>query len=69
MILLIKLKDIYYSYESGVPALKNVSVKINAGESVAFIGPNGSGKSTLMKLINGLVNPGQWKLRALKDLK
>ena len=58
MILLIKLKDIYYSYEAGAPALKNVTVQIKPGESVAFIGPNGSGKSTLMKLINGLVNPG-----------
>jgi len=53
----IKIKNIFYSYECGVLALKDVSVQIKAGESVAFIGPNGSGKSTLMKLINGLVNP------------
>jgi cobalt/nickel transport system ATP-binding protein len=52
------MKNIYYSYDSGATALKNVSLQINSGESVAFIGPNGSGKSTLMKLINGLVNPG-----------
>ena len=58
MILLIKMKNIYYSYDSGAYALKNVSLEIKTGESVAFIGPNGSGKSTLMKLINGLVNPG-----------
>ena len=51
------MKNIYYSYDSGDLALKNVSVEINCGESVAFIGPNGSGKSTLMKLINGLVSP------------
>ncbi|WP_291635553.1 ABC transporter ATP-binding protein [Clostridium sp.] len=54
---MIQMKNIYYSYESGVLALKNVSLEINEGESVAFIGPNGSGKSTIMKLINGLVNP------------
>ena len=51
------MKNIYYSYDSGDLALKNVSMEINCGESVAFIGPNGSGKSTLMKLINGLVTP------------
>lgn len=54
---MIQMKNIYYSYDSGAHALKNINLQINSGESVAFIGPNGSGKSTLMKLINGLVNP------------
>lgn len=59
MILLIQMKNINYSYDSGATAIKNINLEINSGESVAFIGPNGSGKSTLMKLINGLVSPSR----------
>ena len=57
MILLIQMKNIYYSYDSGATALKNINLEIKSGEAVAFIGPNGSGKSTLMKMLNGLVSP------------
>jgi branched-chain amino acid transport system ATP-binding protein len=41
----------------GFQALFDVSLDVNAGESVAVIGPNGAGKTTLLRLISKLIEP------------
>jgi iron complex transport system ATP-binding protein len=41
----------------GRAALRDISLRIEAGERVAIIGPNGAGKSTLLRLVAGLVVP------------
>ncbi|WP_431220445.1 ABC transporter ATP-binding protein [Leifsonia xyli] len=38
-------------------ALRDVSISIHAGRTVALIGHNGSGKSTLLKVIGGIIDP------------
>jgi len=45
-------------HEQGAqPVIKNISCKIEAGESVGITGPSGSGKSTLARLMIGVVRP------------
>ena len=54
----IKLNQVSYTYEnSEFPAVKNVSLNVPKGNTVAFIGASGSGKSTLADLIVGLLMP------------
>ena len=45
------------------PALKDVSVSIRKGETVALVGPNGSGKSTLANMIPRLRKPDRGEVR------
>lgn len=54
---MIEIKNISFSYEDGTKALKNINLKINKGEKIAFLGANGSGKSTLFLCLNGILRP------------
>jgi len=51
-----------YSFEE-FWALKQVSFKIEQGESLGIVGPNGSGKSTLLKLIAHIMKPDKGTIR------
>jgi phospholipid/cholesterol/gamma-HCH transport system ATP-binding protein len=42
--------------------LRNISFKVNAGETRLLLGPAGSGKSVLMKLANGLIRPDSGRI-------
>ncbi len=47
----ISFKEVSFKYGDGSPALKNLSVDIQKGETVGIIGGTGSGKSTLVNLL------------------
>ena len=50
---IIEFQNLNFFYQEK-PILKNINLKIFAGEKVCFIGPSGSGKSTLVNLLCGL---------------
>lgn len=47
----IEFKHVWFAYNEGEWILKDVSFKVNAGETVAFVGATGSGKTTILSLI------------------
>ncbi|CAM4061112.1 multidrug ABC transporter ATP-binding protein [Bacillus manliponensis] len=47
----IQYNNITFGYEEQEPILKHIDLKINAGETVAFVGPSGAGKTTLCSLL------------------
>ena len=47
----IEFKNVTFSYKDSEPVLKDISLTIKAGESVAFVGRSGAGKTTLIKLL------------------
>ncbi len=48
----VDFKKVTFSYaKSGESVMKNLSLRVRAGEKVALIGPSGGGKTTLMKLL------------------
>ncbi|MFA5364165.1 MAG: ABC transporter ATP-binding protein [Candidatus Bathyarchaeia archaeon] len=54
---MIEVKDLYYSYPTGLEALKGIDLTVNDGEFLAVMGQNGAGKTTLVKHFNGLLKP------------
>jgi len=66
--LALAVEDLDAGY-GAVKALRGVSLRVDAGETVALLGTNGNGKSTLMKCIMGLVRPDRGRLSLSIDGK
>ncbi len=53
----IELDDVTFAYQEGYPILQNLSLRIQAGQTIGIVGATGSGKSTLIKLLLRLYDP------------
>lgn len=53
----VELQNVSYSYDGEKNALENVSLFVQAGETVAFVGPSGGGKTTLANIISRFFDP------------
>lgn len=63
----IEIKDLRFTYPTGLEAISGISLSIESGEQVAIVGQNGAGKTTLVRHFNGLLQPtagsvliGEW---------
>ena len=53
----VEFKNVTFSYDGTKNALSDISLKIGAGQTVAFVGPSGGGKSTLASIAARFFDP------------
>jgi ATP-binding cassette subfamily B protein len=50
----LEFKDVQFSYKEGVPVLRGVSFKLDAGKTMAVVGHTGAGKTSIISILNRL---------------
>ncbi|MBN2789835.1 MAG: ABC transporter ATP-binding protein [Candidatus Delongbacteria bacterium] len=69
----IEFKNVSFQYEPDKPVLKNLSITIDKGTTVAIVGATGSGKTTIISLLSRFYDPDSGSILIdgvdLKDIK
>ncbi|WP_432176436.1 ABC transporter ATP-binding protein [Streptomyces sp. Tue6028] len=58
----VTFEGVGHAYEEGRPAVRNFTLSVAPGETVALVGASGAGKSTVLNLVIGFVRPGSGRL-------
>jgi len=64
---LLKIENISYTYTQTEWQLRDISLRVKAGEIMGIIGPNGAGKSTLLKIAAGILKPDAGRIMLLNE--
>lgn len=59
------IRSLVHPTYDDIPAVKDISFDVSAGEMVGFIGPNGAGKTTTLKMLSGLIHPTSGEVSVL----
>ena len=59
----LELASVAYTTPHGRPLVRALSLRLEAGQSLAIVGPNGAGKSTLLRLIAGMLRATAGEVR------
>ena len=55
----VRFENVSFGYEPGSPVLRDISLSVTAGETIAIVGATGAGKTTLVNLIPRFFDPWQ----------
>lgn len=53
----VSFRNVWFAYEENRPVLKDITLEVSAGETIAVVGPSGAGKTTLINLIPRFFDP------------
>jgi ABC-2 type transport system ATP-binding protein len=61
MVAVLEARGLFKRY-GAVPAVRDINLSIEPGQTVGILGPNGAGKSTIVKMLTGLLEPSRGQI-------